>query len=104
MGRVGELLLLGIKMVEGGAAVNCATHRPGGTYAAKGLLKQAFDNGTRWTPAQLARELHLSRYQVKTALKRLVSEGAVAVSGRTRGAVYAAKPSACLREASSNRN
>ena len=56
--------------------------------AATALLRQAFELRRDWTPAQLRTHCGLTRYQAKAALRRLLEDGCIQVSGRTRGAIY----------------
>lgn len=91
---MGELLWAGVlllhdKKPEAEAGKRQAGHAVRQSFQkSTALIMEAFSKQGTWRPRQLCRDLGLTTYQTKTALRRLVDDGYLTVGGRTRGAVY----------------
>jgi len=91
---VGELLWAGVLLLRQEPPASTAGTRESihadrqSLQTSTAQIREAFSYQATWSPSRLGRHLSLTNYQLKTALRRLVDDGYLTVSGRTRGAVY----------------
>lgn len=91
---MGELLWAGIQLLRDqtpGSEVGQKNESLGGRQSIQtstALIRDAFANQGTWTPKQLRQRFGITQHQTKAALRRLVADGYLIVSGKTRGAEY----------------
>ncbi len=103
LGRVGELLWAGILLqaAPNKSGVKQDTRNQAGRQSIRksiALIRTAFADQHTWSPSSLRQRLRLTHHQTKAALRCLVDDGYLTVSGRTRGALYTLAATATTTE------